>query len=285
MAVKLRGIDWGVLAYVAIASAIALSRMAALPEVRWVLLAHALTLLLVILVNRPGLGRFGRGFAEVYPLVLVLIFYGALDVLTGHGSIPTHEKTVQGWELAVFGSQVSREWWQRAPSEFWSTLFHAVYASYYLIVSLGPIWFLLRGEQRKLRRVVLAEGVTYAICFVTFLLFPVAGPNYEFSRPSAEFLDNPAARLVYALLERGSSYGAAFPSSHVAAALVAAFVVGMGSRRLGVILAVPSLLLVVAVVYCQMHYAMDSLVAGGLALLVIGAVWYFERRATAARTA
>jgi membrane-associated phospholipid phosphatase len=275
---KLRPMDWGVLAYAAIASVVALARLQRIPGVEWTLVANALVIPLVWLLNRPGMGRFGRGLAEVYPIILVILFYGALDVLTGHGAITTHEKAIQHWETAIFGGQVSREWWQRYPSRFWSTLLHAVYASYYLIIAGGPILFLWRGEQRNLRRVVLAVSATYGICFVIFLLYPVAGPNYEFPRPSAEFLDNGPAHLVYALLQRGSSYGAAFPSSHVAAALVAAFATWLGSRTLGLILAVPSLLLVVAVVYCQMHYAVDSLAAVGVAAVVSGAVVWLERR-------
>jgi hypothetical protein len=275
---RLRPVDWGVLAYAAIASAVALVRMRTIPGLEWVILSNALVIPLVWLMNRPGMGRFGRGLAEVYPIILVIIFYGALDVLTGHGAVATHEKAIQHWEAVIFGGQVSREWWQRYPSQFWSTLLHAVYASYYLIIAAGPLLFLWRGETGKLRRVVTAVSATYGICFVIFLLYPVAGPNYEFPKPSAEFINNPAAHLVYALLQRGSSYGAAFPSSHVAAALVAAYTTWMGSRKLGLILAVPSLLLVVAVVYCQMHYAMDSLAAVVLAGGVVGVVVKREER-------
>jgi len=278
MAVKVRAVDWGVLAYAAIASAVAIARLHTIPGVEWVLVSNALVIPLVWLVNRPGMGRFGRGLAEVYPIILVIIFYGALDVLTGHGAVTMHEKAIQHWEAQIFGGQISREWWQRHPSQFWSSLLHAVYASYYLIIAAGPLLFLWRGEERNLSRAVLAVSATYGICFVIFLLYPVAGPNYEFPKPSAEFLNNPPAHLVYALLQRGSSYGAAFPSSHVAAALVAAFATGMGSRRLGLILAVPSLLLVVAVVYCQMHYAVDSLAAVVLAIVVISGMLVLARR-------
>ena len=49
----------------------------------------------------------------------------------------------------------------------------------------------------------------------------MAGPYYEFPRPAAWFTDNLPARLTYEALAGGSSYGAAFPSSHVAAALAA----------------------------------------------------------------
>jgi len=278
MTLRIRPVDWGVLVYAAIASAVAISRMGTIPGVEWTLVGNALVIPLIWLVNRPGMGRFGRGLAEVYPIILVIIFYTALDTLTGHGGVATHEKTIQHWESVLFGGQVSREWWQRYPSRFWSTLLHAVYASYYLIIAAGPLLFLWRGDQRALRRVVLAVSATYGICFVIFLLYPVAGPNYEFPKPSAEFLDNPAAHLVYALLQRGSSYGAAFPSSHVAAALVAAFATWKGARTLGLILAVPSLLLVVAVVYCQMHYGVDSLAAVLLAALVCGGMVVVEGR-------
>ena len=275
---KLRPIDWGVLAYVAIASVVALSRIGRIPGVAWSLVANGFAVVLVLLLARGGSGRFGQGLREVYPLILVIIFYGALDLLTGHGGIPTHEATIQRWEVALFGEQVSHTWWQRSPSQFWSTLLHAVYASYYLVVAAGPIWFLSRRDHPNLRRSIAAISATYGICFVIFLLYPVAGPNYEFPKPSAEFLANPPAHLVYSLLQRGSSYGAAFPSSHVAAALIAALVALRGSRRLGGILLVPALLLPVAVVYTQMHYAMDAIAGVILAVVVYGVTVGLDRR-------
>ncbi len=275
---RLRALDWGVLAYVVIAALVAIGRIGRIPGVAWSLVADGLAVVVVLLLARPGLGRFGRGLREVYPLILVVIFYGALDLLTGHGGIPTHEPTIQRWELAVFGEQVSHTWWRHHPSQFWSTLLHAVYASYYLIVAAGPIWFLARGDRPNLRRTVAAISATYGICFVIFLLYPVAGPNYEFPRPSAAFTANLPAHLVYSLLQRGSSYGAAFPSSHVAAALTAALVSFRGSRALGAVLLVPALLLPVAVVYIQMHYGMDAIAGVLLALLVYAGTLALARR-------
>jgi membrane-associated phospholipid phosphatase len=265
---RLRPVDWGVLAYLAIASAVAIARIGTIPGVEWSLVANGLGVVIVWLITRPDLGRFGRGLREVYPLVLVILFYGALDLVGGHGAITTYEKTVQGWEVAVFGSQVSHTWWQQHPSHFWSTFLHAVYASYYLVIAGGPILFLVRGDQANLRRTVAAIATTYGVCFVIFLLYPVAGPNYEFPRPSADFLDNAPARLVYSLLQRGSSYGAAFPSSHVAAALTAALATFQGNRRLGWILLIPASILPFAVVYTQMHYAMDAIAGVVVGVLV-----------------
>ena len=273
---RLRSIDWGVLAYLLLASAVAIGRIGRIPGVEWSLIANAAGMLFVVLITRPDLGRFGRILRELYPLLLVILFYGALDLVSGHGGITTYEKTVQRWEVAVFGSQVSRTWWQQYPSPFWSTVLHAVYASYYLVIAAGPILFLVRGDQRNLRGTVNAIAATYGVCFVFFLLYPVAGPNYEFPRPSAEFLDNPPARLVYSLLQRGSSYGAAFPSSHVAAAITAALATFQGDRRWGMVLLLPAATLPIAVVYTQMHYGMDAIfgvLVGVLVFLLVRRKW------------
>jgi membrane-associated phospholipid phosphatase len=76
--------------------------------------------------------------------------------------------------------------------------------------------------------------------------------------------------MVYNTLATGSSYGAAFPSSHVAAAVAAALSAARGSKGLAWALALPTLLLTVAVVYCQMHYGIDA-VAGLLVGMIVAA--------------
>ena len=130
---------------------------------------------------------------------------------------------MQRWELALFGAQVSRVWWQAAPSALWSTVLHGAYFSYYFIVSVPAFYFLWRGDLAAVRRFVLAVMTTFVLCYLVFIFFPVAGPYYVFPRPADWFLANPAARLVYDTLAEGSSYGAAFPSSHVAATVAAAW--------------------------------------------------------------
>ena len=110
---------------------------------------------------------------------------------------------------------------------------------------------------------------TFVVCYLCFLFFPVAGPYYTFPRPDRWFTDNGPARLVYATLAAASSYGAAFPSSHVAAAVAATVAALRGSRALGLGLVIPTVLLTIGVVYCQMHYGVDA-VAGAVVGGAIG---------------
>jgi membrane-associated phospholipid phosphatase len=269
---SLRAVDVLLLGYLGVVSVVAALRAPGQPGCWWLLLAHALFIVLLFLVTRPGLGPFGRTVRELYPLFLLPGLYSELDILNGPG-MPLHDGLVRQWELLIFGVQISRYWWQAAPSVLWSTVLHAAYLSYYLIVSAPALYFAWKGDLAAVRRFVLVVMATFVICYLFFIFFPVAGPYYEFPRPSSWFIDNAPARLAYEALATGSSYGAAFPSSHVAAALAATLAAMQASRRLGLVLLVPTALLTVAVVYCQMHYGVDALAGlavGGLVTWLVG---------------
>jgi membrane-associated phospholipid phosphatase len=264
-------VDRVLLVYLAVVTVVAVHRAHAQPSCWWVVAGNAFMAVLIVLLNRPRLGRVGRALREIHPLLLLVVLYGQLDVLN-RGGAAVHDALVQRWEVALFGMQVSREWWQDAPSAVWSTVLHAAYFSYYFIVSIPAFYFLWRGDLAAVRRFVLAVMTTFVLCYLVFLFFPVAGPYYEFVRPAAWFVNNPAARLVYDTLARGSSYGAAFPSSHVAATVAAAIAAYQGSRRIGLLLVAPTVLLTVGVVYCQMHYAVDALAGLAVGVAVAGLV-------------
>lgn len=264
---SLRPVDLLLLAYLAVVSVVAAVRSPSQPGCRWLLVAHGLFVVLLFLVTRPGLGPVGRTLRELYPLFLLPGLYSELDILNSPG-LPVHDALVRHWELLVFGGQVSRDWWRAAPSAFWSTVFHAAYLSYYLIVSAPALYLAWKGDLAAVRRFVLVVMATFVICYLFFIFLPVAGPYYEFARPAGWFIENLPARLAYEALATGSSYGAAFPSSHVAAALAATLAAMRSSRSLGLLLLLPTALLTVGVVYCQMHYGVDALAGLAVAGLV-----------------
>jgi membrane-associated phospholipid phosphatase len=268
----LRAVDILLAGYLAVVSVVAVIRAPSLPGCWWLLGAHALFGILLYLLTRPGLGPVGRTIRELYPLLLLAALYSELDVLNGPAGTDVHDATVQAWELAIFGVQLSTEWWRAMPSRLWSAVLHAAYLSYYLIVVAPAFYFVWRRELPALRHFILVVMTTFVVCYLVFIFFPVAGPYYVFPHPDPWFTDNLFARAVYGTLATGSSYGAAFPSSHVAAAVAATLSARRGSRALGWVLAVPTVLLTVAVVYCQMHYGVDAvaglLVGAGVTALV-----------------
>ena len=254
--------------YAAIVAVTAVSRVG-LSRGNWlVALANVLIILCLWLVTRPGLGPTGRILREAMPLVLVLVGYAALDVLSGGGQLRAHDDVILAWEEAAFGMQPARDWWRGHTSTFWSTLLHGVYFCYYLILAVPAFFFLLRGDWPAFRRLTRNVVCTFCVCFLIFVLYPVAGPYYVFERPTGLMVDNLPAHMVYAALASGSSFGAAFPSSHVAAATAAGIAAFSGNRTLGWILLVPVMLMPIATVYTQMHYALDAIVGVLVGLVV-----------------
>jgi membrane-associated phospholipid phosphatase len=110
---------------------------------------------------------------------------------------------------------------------------------------------------------------TFYVCYTAFLTFPVAGPRYVFAPAANAATSVPVAVLAHRLLQAGSAWGTAFPSSHVAVALVAATCAWRGFRPLGAVLLPAAALMSLATVYCQFHYAVDALAGAGLAATVL----------------
>lgn len=249
----------------------------------WLLLAIALFGVLLILFRRlPAGSRFGNLVHTFYPLVLFGGLYTALGTLNeglDPGRIPANEALVQGWETALFGGQPSYDLIRRYPSVFFSGLLHLAYFSYYPTILLPPPILAARGDWDGARRVIGASITAYMMCFVVFTLFPVAGPNWVFDHPTGPVREVWSARLVYTLLEGGSSVGTAFPSSHVAATFATVIVAWRVWRPLGWITVGPFVLLTIAVVYCQMHYAIDAtvgLVFGAAAAYLSYRFWWSQ---------
>ena len=108
-----------------------------------------------------------------------------------------------------------------------------------------------------------------ATCFVVYALFPVDGPRYLVGAAAAP--DGPVRSFVLHLLAAGSSRGTAFPSSHVAASLVASLCALRFQRPVGLVVAVLTMGLALATVYGGFHYLVDVLagvIVGGGAWLV-----------------
>lgn len=242
-------------------------------DTAWLLGAHALfgVLLWLFHYGRTAERQDGRLLTVLhtfYPLILLPLLYAELGVINDRlalDAILAHDHVVQGWELALFGEQVSFTWIRRYPSLFWSQILHGAYLFYYPIIFAGPPLVRLHNGREAVREVIFTMMLTFAVCYGVFLLWPVAGPSYAFPHPDGPVMQVFMARLVYGGLATGSSVGAAFPSSHVAATVAVTIAIWRVWPRLGMVFVVPALLLSIGTVYTQMHYGVDA-----LAGLVVG---------------
>jgi membrane-associated phospholipid phosphatase len=271
-------VDRATLSYVAVALAFTAARGPhTLPEAVLLPLALALTAVLAGLLapRAREAGAFGRLLAEIYPLALTVALYTHVGLVNA-ASGAAHDALVQRWEQGLFGCQLSMAWIRAWPYPAWSTLMHAAYLSYYAILAGSPLGLWFSGRRGAARETVLAMMATFYVCYTAFLAFPVAGPRYLLPAAVNAATAVPMARLTHRLLEGGSAWGTAFPSSHVAVALVAAVCAWRAWRPLGAVLVPLSLLLSLATVYGQLHYGIDALAGAALAAFVLW--WQRTRR-------
>lgn len=265
----MRPIDKLIAVYLVFVTALLVVRGQLDEPVTWLLFTmHALVALLMYLFTRlDPHDKVGQVIRDLYPLLLLPVLYSELGIINlqlGATSTFARDQLVQEWEAALFGAQISYEWIRSSPSVFWSGLLHLAYLGYYPIILVGPIVLVARGEADRGRRVLLATMIAFIACYVVFALFPVSGPNWAFENPTGDVREVWSARLVYSLLAQGSAFGTAFPSSHVAATVATTVALWHEWRRLAWVVLVPTLLLIVSTVYCQMHYGVD--VAAGILL-------------------
>lgn len=265
-------VDWACLCYVAVATLALVREMAAggVPRWGWLALAHGLMVGLVCLAPRArARGGAARFWGEWYPMFLLAGLYGEVGVLTINAGFH-NDALIERLEVFVFGSEVSYRWIREMPVVWFSWLVHACYLSYYAMLFASPAGLWIVGKREAARQTIFAIVVTFFLCYVVFLFFPVAGPRYAFPLAHNAATDVAPARWAQWLLDRGDSWGAAFPSSHVAASVVATGMAWRHWRRLGAVLAPFTAGLILAVVYGQFHYAVDALSGLVVAGMVLG---------------
>jgi membrane-associated phospholipid phosphatase len=231
--------------------------------------AHALLATVALLAPRAReAGRAGAFLGEFYPLFLLFAIYSEVGLLNVAAGI-SYDEVVQGWERAIFGFQPSLTWARAHPWPWLSGLLHGAYLAYYAIVAGVPLGFWIAGRRDAARHALLLVMATFYLCYTLSLVFPVAGPRYLFPLPPTEVTRSALAVFTHELIRAGSAWGTAFPSSHVAVALVASVCALRESPRLGAATLAATGLLVLATVYGQFHYAVDAIAGAAVGALVL----------------
>lgn len=233
-------------------------------------IAALVAALVVVLSTRAEI----RPVRDLLPLLLGPFLYVELRWLIPGLGHPHADATVLRWEHGLFGGNPSSTWAPAMPWPLLSEALHLAYASYYFLVLVPPIVLYARGRRDAYAGTMFALTLVYGLCFITYVVFPVDGPRYLVGPAAAP--DGPVRSFVLHLLEAGSSRGTAFPSSHVAAAVVASLSALTFQRRVGVAVAVLTVGLALGTVYGGFHYGVDALsgaLVGLLCWLVARAAW------------
>jgi membrane-associated phospholipid phosphatase len=230
----------------------------------------------------PRLPRWLMAWA---PLMALFFLYTEMPMLiraVGHDAV--YDALVIAWENALFGGQPSLAWAARWPSRVLSELLHLAYFCYYAIIVSVPALLYWLSRRADFSEAVFVLMLTFIVCFLFYLIFPVAGPRY-LATASTDAPHGPVRSVVVWLLETRSSRGTAFPSSHVAVALTQSILAVRYFGARGFTVGVVSVGLALGAIYGGFHYAVDVIAGALLGMLTcaLGLVlWPSRARASQA---
>jgi membrane-associated phospholipid phosphatase len=214
-----------------------------------------------------------RQFRQVYPILLLLLLYGEVDLFVKllHDP-PGYDALVRNWDALLFGGHPHvflRQW---LPGRVWAELMHFFYVSYYGLL-IGSFFYVWSQRPNQFPRFAFVVTGMFASFMVIFMAFPVVGPLIE---PDTSIMTNglfpQIVAWIYVPLQMNGISTGAFPSSHVGMSVGIACL--LGPRRWHTRIALWGLVLGIAVstAYGHFHYAIDA-VTGGLTGGMLYALW------------
>jgi len=226
---------------------------------------------------------------------LALLSWWYPDTFEINRMLPNLDHLFASWEQSLFGFQPALVFSKALPWPFFSELMDLGYAAYYPMIALVVLFYFI-WRYEEFERAAFVVVASFFVYYVVFILLPVTGPTFYYKAvglgdvargvfpnvhdyfnyyqdclPAPGYTDGLFYQLVEDAKNAGERPTAAFPSSHVGVSTVLMFLVWhSGNRRLLYFLLPFYVLLCLATVYIQAHYAIDA-----LAGLVSGAVLYF----------
>ena len=204
-----------------------------------------------------------------YPLVLYGYFFESvshLNLLIFHDYI---DGFFQKIDFSIFGYQPTLYWGTHFDTFFLQELFHFSYFSYYLMFLILTITLFVKRKYEDLGKFIFTLSFVFYICFLTYVILPVIGGRFY---PEAMELTKTLrygifTKIMAEIYIHSPHLGGAFPSSHVAIALVLMLSALKYEKKLGFVFIPITLLLSIATVYCHYHYFTDVL--GGILYVII----------------
>ena len=186
---------------------------------------------------------FYRQIATLWPL----LWPGPLDGILAQ------------WDAALFGVQPSQAFRAALPWRWLSELFCFAYVAYYFFTPVVGLTVLVRRGYLAAERILLSVTLCFFACYTFFWLLPTVAPHFWFPPHRGPQLYDGYVfnHLLFLFTSRGEIAGGAFPSSHLAVAVLYTLWARRSAPGLFPYLAVITGLMLPAVVYLGAHYAVD----------------------------
>ena len=230
----------------------------------WVfLLAHIGVLCFLQVINQDFFRKYKtiRIFGDLYIIIGFIFLYNEIGYLCLMVFPDYFDQILINLENIIFGIQPSVEFARWAHNTILSELLHMGYVSYFLLIVLLPLILYFTDKKEESRKVLFSITFTFLISYIIFIVFPTAGPRYTIPEVMNAKINSLSFKTVVNFIFSTTPIQAvaAFPSSHVAVAIVILLSSRRYARKVYYVFLPFITLLVFGTVYGGFHYAVDSI--------------------------
>jgi membrane-associated phospholipid phosphatase len=264
--IRFKLMDINCLAYLALIGFLLIFFHKAVKDWPLYVLIHAAWIIAVLEIIRPGEKyperKISSALRTFYPIAILLYCWLELNPLSlmFFDSFWGTNLLIR-WDKLIFGVHPT-VWMQRLYRPWLDEVMNFIYAFYYTFFLLIPLYFYARKRIEEAWAIYSLATFTYLSNFMLFFLMPALSPNFIPMlqqlqvKEQTGYLFTALNRIIQA---SGGVAGAAFPSSHVAGALVWMLAGWRYSRKVGIISAPIVLTIGFSTVYMNLHHALDPI--------------------------
>ena len=262
---KLKSFDWIIIIYQLLLMIIIGSYKNRIISIdyKFLLAAHIASIILIMFII-PKI-KYSI-FRNLYPFLLLPFLYNETGLLNHILYQEPQDEFFIKIDAFIFRENIGLTFCRHFASKTFSEIMHFFYFSYYLVLFIPAIW-LLKKSIANLERYMFIVFLSFFLYYVIFIFYPVYGPEFYMnylgeSLKPAHLKGYYFTSVLGAILEHSEINGAAFPSSHVGAALIVFLIIKRYYKFFAGIIFVFFAGICLATVYCRAHYFID--VIGGI---------------------
>jgi len=188
------------------------------------------------------------------------------------------DRFIISFETALFGISPN-VWVQQFENSFLTELMQLSYAAYWVLIPVVGAMFYFNRQYKEYEVLIASISMAFFISYLLFILIPVVGPRFALADQVGGLSDVPSGGIgavVRSFVNKVGLRGGAFPSSHVAVAMILLLFSWRFYPVITKIIFFPIVtLLMFATVYCQYHYVTDVIAGSviGIFLGLLGLRW------------
>jgi membrane-associated phospholipid phosphatase len=210
-------------------------------------------------IMRPKVYNAVAFVRSYYPVLLYLYFFESVSATNMVFWSDWLDPFFRRIDFSIFGYLPSMEWGLRFTNIWLSEWLYFSYFSYYLMIIGLPVIIYIK-RRHALDEVIFVLSFVFYFCYFIFSWLPVIGGR--FIPLAMEMTVQPHGGLFSSIMAsiytNSPHLGGAFPSSHIAIALVLSMLATKYFRCLGYAFLFVTAFLALSTVYCHYHWFIDA---------------------------